>query len=144
MPGRKKGGGKKKGGGARKAFRVAAEKEHVKGKTKIFLRMYQANCVASDSVPCPRIITLCRECLEDGKPLTKVTVPCANSHLTRKHGVYSLAVFRGDLSGPRSSQEVCSCERSSSEWEGAGHWSQFGCSEDNGSFCRPAAGSCCG
>lgn len=72
MPAKKK----KKGGKGKKKkaakLKVAAEKEEVKGKCKIFLRAYQNNCATSDSLPAPRIISACRECIEEEKPLHKV------------------------------------------------------------------------
>ena len=76
----KKKGKKAKKGGKKKAA-VAAEKEEVKGKTKIFLKVYQTNCMMTDSIPIPRILKSCRECLEEGKPLTKVKISIINSHL---------------------------------------------------------------
>lgn len=81
MPAKKKGG--KKGGKAKKKaakLKAAKEKEVAKGKTKIFLHAYNTNCASSDSVPSARILSACRDCMEDDKPLTKVTNPSI-SHL---------------------------------------------------------------
>lgn len=117
MPKKKGKKGKSKKGSKKKAA-VAAEKEEVKGKTKIFLRVYQTNCLMTDSVPIPRILKSCRECLEEGKPLTKVKIFIINSHLSVT--VTNLLPFhlgpavlcRHISRSPKGPSEICCSERS--------------------------------
>lgn len=74
MPGKKgkKGGKGKKGKKKAAKAKAAAEKEEVKGKTKMFFRVYPTYCAAAGSIPAPRVISACRQCLEDDVPLNKV------------------------------------------------------------------------
>lgn len=111
----KKKGKKGKKGGKKKKAAVAAEKEEVKGKSKIFLKIYQTNCMTSDSVPIPRVITACRECLEEGKPLTKVKISIKfTPYYYSSHLLIHFPVFCGDLSRSLSSKrpQICRCQKS--------------------------------
>lgn len=74
MPTKKGKGGPGKGK-KRKASRAqaAAEREEVMVKCKRFLKAYQTNCAASDSTPSPKIVSACRECVEEDKSMTKVS-----------------------------------------------------------------------
>lgn len=115
----KKKGKKAKKGGKKKKTAIAAEKEEVKGKSKIFLKVYQANCMTSDSVPIPRVISSCRECLEEGKPLIKVKIYIEFTPLTviLSH-LFNFPVFCGNLSGslsskgPKICRKICRWQRS--------------------------------
>lgn len=72
MPKKKGTGGK---GKKRKASRIkaAAEREEAMVKCKHFLKAYQTHCAASDSAPSPKIVSACRESVEEDKSLTKVS-----------------------------------------------------------------------
>lgn len=71
MPKKKGKGGK----GKRKASRQQAveEREEAMVKCKRFLKAYQTHCAASDSIPSPKIVSACRESVEEDKSLTKVS-----------------------------------------------------------------------
>lgn len=87
----KKGKGKGKKGKKKAAkLKAAVEKEEVKGKTKLFYRVYPAYCAAAGSIPAPRVITACRDCIEDDIPLNKVKKLefSTNSHLRKCQGVF--------------------------------------------------------
>ena len=87
MPAKKgKKGGKGKGKGKKKKaakLKAAVEKEEVKGKTKLFFRVYPTYCAAAGSIPAPRVVSACKECIEEDIPLNKVKKVefSANSHL---------------------------------------------------------------
>ncbi len=72
MPAKKKKSGKGKGKKKAAKLKAAVEKEEVKGKTKIFFRVYPTYCAAAGSIPAPRVVSACRECIEDDIPLNKV------------------------------------------------------------------------
>lgn len=74
MPPKKKKGGAAKGKAkGKKAAKAEAEREEVLRRCRNFLRVYQQRCIAANSTAAPRICRDFRKCLEDEKPLAKVS-----------------------------------------------------------------------
>ena len=82
MPGKKKKGGagkKGKKGKGKKAAAAAAQKEETTRTCRLFLKLYQQRCSASDSAASVNVVRECRACLENEKPLVKVSY-CTDCH----------------------------------------------------------------
>ena len=74
MPTKKKKGGAGKGTGkGKKSAAAAAESEQMVRTCRNFLKVYQQRCAAANNTAWPRILRDCRECVENEKPLTKVS-----------------------------------------------------------------------